>query len=153
MVFFQSAGWSATPASTRTSALAAEQDSIYTWESARRAARRGLSAATHRGNVFLVSGLSLQIIIAVWLLCSMRQLYSQTPNWVCSGCPAECDSCVSSETCTRCRPGLYQLNGMCHHVCPDDYEPNDILMECTAQGQCPLSHLPYLSLKKEKQPI
>lgn len=50
-------------------------------------------------------------------------------------CPADCESCVNSETCTRCRPGLYQLSGRCHHVCPEDYEPNDKLMECTAQGQ------------------
>ena len=56
-------------------------------------------------------------------------------TFVFAGCPAECESCVNSDTCTRCRPGLYQLSGRCHHVCPEDYEPNDKLMECTAQGQ------------------
>lgn len=50
-------------------------------------------------------------------------------------CPADCESCVNSETCTRCRQGLYLLSGRCHHVCPDDFEPSDKLMECTPQGQ------------------
>lgn len=55
--------------------------------------------------------------------------------FVSAECPAECESCVNIETCTRCRPGLYQLSGRCHHVCPEDYEPNDKLVECTPQGQ------------------
>lgn len=50
-------------------------------------------------------------------------------------CPADCESCVNSETCTQCRQGLYLLSGRCHHVCPDDFEPSDKLMECTPQGQ------------------
>lgn len=48
----QSAGQSATPASTRTSAHAAEQDSTFTLANARRTALRGWSAATHTGSVF-----------------------------------------------------------------------------------------------------
>lgn len=51
-------------------------------------------------------------------------------------CPVDCESCVNTETCTQCRSGLYQLGGRCHHVCPEEYEPNDKLMECTPQGQC-----------------
>lgn len=58
-------------------------------------------------------------------------------------CPAECEVCVNSETCTRCRPGLYQLSGRCHHVCPEDFEPNDTVMECTAQGQPSIDKLKY----------
>lgn len=42
---------------------------------------------------------------------------------------------MNSDTCTRCRQGLYLLSGRCHHVCPEDYEPSDKLMECTLQGQ------------------
>lgn len=53
-------------------------------------------------------------------------------------CPADCESCVNSDTCTRCRQGLYLLSGRCHHVCPEDYEPSDKLMECTLQGQSQL---------------
>lgn len=52
-----------------------------------------------------------------------------------AGCPADCESCANSETCTRCRPGLYLLSGTCHHVCPEEFEPNDKVMECTAQGR------------------
>lgn len=52
-----------------------------------------------------------------------------------AGCPVDCDSCVNSETCTRCRPGLYLHSGRCHHVCPEEFEPNDKVMECTAKGR------------------
>ena len=67
----------------------------------------------------------------IWPLCSQMDYCAV----VFVGCPAECEVCVSSDTCTRCRPGLYQLSGRCHHVCPEDYEPNDKLMECTPQGE------------------
>lgn len=60
-------------------------------------------------------------------------------HFVCAECPADCESCVSSDMCKQCRPGLYQLSGMCHHVCPEDYEPNDKLMECIPQGQSSVS--------------
>jgi len=56
-----------------------------------------------------------------------------------AGCPADCESCANSETCTQCRPGFYQLSGRCYHICPDDYEPNDKLVECTPQGQSSVS--------------
>lgn len=56
-----------------------------------------------------------------------------------AGCPAECELCVNSETCMRCRQGFYQLNGKCYHICPEDYEPNDRLMECTPQGETSVS--------------
>lgn len=60
-------------------------------------------------------------------------------HFVCAECPAECELCVNSDTCTQCRQGLYQLSGRCHHVCPEDYEPNEKLMECTPQGQSSVS--------------
>lgn len=65
---------------------------------------------------------------------------------VSTGCSAECESCVNSDTCTRCRPGLYHLNGKCYHICPDDYEPNDKLMECTPQGKSYVRGLLHLLL-------
>ena len=62
MLLCQSAGWSATPASTRTSAHAAEQDSTFTRANARRTALRVLSAVTHRGSVFPVSAQSSHLL-------------------------------------------------------------------------------------------
>lgn len=160
MFLCQSAGQSATPASTRTSARAAEPDSTFTWANARRAAPTGWSAAMHRGSVFPVSAGSSPDVGSVKEDSQTGRLSScfQQPciiyschrgiSWcirqsrgvkfshrVFAECPAECESCVNSETCTRCRPGLYQLSGRCHHVCPEDYEPNDKLMECAPQGQ------------------
>uniref|UniRef100_A0A671Q7Q0 R-spondin 3 n=1 Tax=Sinocyclocheilus anshuiensis TaxID=1608454 RepID=A0A671Q7Q0_9TELE len=54
---------------------------------------------------------------------------------VCVSCPADCDSCQNSDTCTRCALGHYLLHGQCHHVCPDEFEPND-LMECIPTVHC-----------------
>lgn len=53
--FVKSAGQSVTPASPRTSARGAEQDSTFTWANARRPAPRGSSATKHKGNVLPVS--------------------------------------------------------------------------------------------------
>lgn len=53
----QSAGRSATPASTRTSAHAAGRDSTFTWANARRAAQTAWSTVNRRGSVFPVSAL------------------------------------------------------------------------------------------------
>lgn len=65
----------------------------------------------------------------------MKGTKNQHRRLALAGCPADCESCVNSETCARCRPGLYLLGGRCHHVCPEELEPNDKLMECTARGR------------------
>ncbi|XP_037129458.1 R-spondin-3 isoform X2 [Syngnathus acus] len=55
-------------------------------------------------------------------------------------CPAECQFCANGgDACARCRPGLYQLNGSCHRVCPDDYQANDKVMECAPRVHCQVS--------------
>lgn len=71
-----------------------------------------------------------------WLLLPKGQIRLSVV--VFAECPADCESCVNGDTCTRCRQGLYLLSGRCHHVCPEDYEPSDKLMECTLQGQSEL---------------
>lgn len=71
-----------------------------------------------------------------WVEGKMRdRIKTEKRRLAITGCPADCDSCVNSETCTRCRPGLYLHSGRCHHVCPEEFEPNDKVMECTAKGR------------------
>lgn len=168
MFLCQSAGQSVSPASTRTFARAAEQDTTFTWASARRAVLRAWSAATHRGSA-LVSALTLcwwetmrikffpnPLFILVYLAWLAR---INMFIFVLAGCPADCALCVNSETCTQCQPGFYLLDGRCFHICPDDYEPNDKLMECKLQGQqcffcvcvsCRMTETPIGNFKKDK---
>lgn len=37
---------------------------------------------------------------------------------VCTLCPADCLSCVSSNNCTSCITGLFLYNGLCYSSCP-----------------------------------
>ncbi|XP_007251874.2 R-spondin-3 isoform X1 [Astyanax mexicanus] len=53
-----------------------------------------------------------------------------------AACPADCDSCLNSDTCTRCMPGHYLLRGQCYSVCPEEFEPNEQLMECVPSVPC-----------------
>lgn len=131
-LFVKSAGRSATPASPRTSALGAERDSTFTWANARRPVPRGWSATKLRGNVLPVSAKNPDAFFFSGFRVFAPVNVGTPP--VFAECPADCESCANGETCTRCRQGLYLLGGRCHHVCPDDYEPSDKLMECTPQG-------------------
>uniref|UniRef100_A0A8C9WBH5 R-spondin 3 n=1 Tax=Scleropages formosus TaxID=113540 RepID=A0A8C9WBH5_SCLFO len=54
----------------------------------------------------------------------------------CSNCAADCDTCLDEDTCTRCRQGLYLLQGKCHSACPEEFFANEQLMECKPQVHC-----------------
>lgn len=67
---------------------------------------------------------------------------------VCDGltaCPVNCESCLNSDTCTRCMSGHYLLHGQCNTICPEEFEPSEQSMECIPKGECHQTYHPGLS--------
>uniref|UniRef100_A0A8C9TR23 R-spondin 3 n=1 Tax=Scleropages formosus TaxID=113540 RepID=A0A8C9TR23_SCLFO len=54
----------------------------------------------------------------------------------CSKCQLDCDCDFTGNFCTRCRQGLYLLQGKCHSACPEEFFANEQLMECKPQVHC-----------------
>lgn len=53
-----------------------------------------------------------------------------------TACPVNCESCLNSDTCTRCISGHYLLHGQCHSICPEEFEPSEQSMECIPKREC-----------------
>ncbi|MBN3272761.1 RSPO3 protein, partial [Polyodon spathula] len=54
----------------------------------------------------------------------------------CTKCKADCDACFNRNFCTKCKAGFYVHMGRCLDTCPDEYEPKEQHMECTAIVHC-----------------
>ncbi|RXM36524.1 R-spondin-3 [Acipenser ruthenus] len=54
----------------------------------------------------------------------------------CTKCKADCDACFNRNFCTNCKAGFYLHMGRCLDICPDEYEPKEQHMECTAIVHC-----------------
>jgi hypothetical protein len=44
--------------------------------------------------------------------------YQDLGNMKCAGCPSACLTCVNSQNCSTCQPGLYSHLGQCLTACP-----------------------------------
>ncbi|XP_039603753.1 R-spondin-3 isoform X1 [Polypterus senegalus] len=54
----------------------------------------------------------------------------------CLKCKADCDACFEKNFCTKCKAGFYLHMGRCLEICPEEFEPNDQLMECIPVVHC-----------------